>query len=345
MNRKLGWINIFLICFITFLLPFKNSLCVDAVKSGVDICLNTLIPSLFPFLFFSSLLSQFCGGVLSSVFAPLLCPVFNISVPAASAFVLGTLGGFPTGASVAASLYKQKKISKDEAERLPVFCNNAGIMFVISAVGKEFFGSISIGLTLYAVHILSSVVAGIITRPKEKMYSFEKNFLKKSLSEFTPPSLTAVFPGCIFSSVKAMAAISANFIVFRAVTYILFSGFDTTGSAVLKGIFEMVGGIFSLGKTPKDLIAASFILGFNGLCIHMQTASVFFGSGLSPLKCITGKLICAFSSVAAMLAAFYFSKFEVSGFLTHAHVILLSLGLFCPGALFFLIRKRKTGHS
>lgn len=344
MKRKSGWILIFLIIIITFLLPFKNSLCVSSVKSGVDICLNTLVPSLFPFLFFTNLLSEFCGSILSSIFAPVLCPLFNISVPAASAFVLGTLGGFPTGASVASSLYKQRKISKDEAQRLPVFCNNAGIMFVISAVGKEFFGSAAIGLSLYAVHILSSVIAGIITRPKEKMYYFEKNFFKKSLSGFSPPSITTVFPRCILASVKAMAAICANFIVFRCVTYILFSCSDQTGTAVFKGILEMVGGIFSLGKTPKDLVAAAFILGFNGLCIHMQTAFVFFESGLSVIKCITGKLLCALFSAAAMFISLNFSEIKLSHFAPSSSVIFISLCLFCLGAVYFLFRKRKTGH-
>lgn len=344
MKRKSGWILIFLICVITFLLPFKNSLCVSSVKSGIDICLNTLIPSLFPFIFFTNLLSDFCGDVLSSVFAPILCPLFNISAPASSAFVLGTLGGFPTGASVASSLYKQRKISKDEAQRLPIFCNNAGIMFVISAVGKEFFGSAVIGFTLYALHILSSVILGIITRPKEKMYSFEKNFLKKSFSEFSPPSITTVFPHCIYTSLKSMAAICANFLVFRCVTYIFFSGPDQAGTSVFKGILEMVGGIFSLGKTPRDLIAAAFILGFNGLCVHMQTASIFFESGLSIVKCIIGKLFCAFLSAGILFISLNFSKIKLSQFALPFPVILLPAVLFCPAAIYFLIRKRKTGH-
>ncbi len=290
----------FLILFLTLMLPLKSAMSSEAVKSGVEICLSVLIPSLFPFIFFSSLLSLYAGNIISALFSKILSPLFNISPAASSAVALGTLGGFPTGAAVASELYGEKKISREEAERLPVFSNNAGVMFVIFAVGKGVFGSIKTGIALYAVHLLSSLITGVLTRPVKKERE-KKEPLKTALSDFSPPPIYTAFSKCIFSSVRTMAAISANFLIWRTVSFLLFSDAEGPLFGLLKGLFEMTGGLFSLGNNPSFPIAA-FLLGFNGLCIHMQTAAVFSRHNLSPAKCIAGKFVCACISFALAAA-------------------------------------------
>ena len=101
MKKFADRLYIFLILFLTLMLPVKSAVSFEAVKSGIGICFSVLIPSLFPFIFFSSLLSCYAGSVISALFSGLISPVFNISPAAASSVVLGTLGGFPTGAAVA----------------------------------------------------------------------------------------------------------------------------------------------------------------------------------------------------------------------------------------------------
>ena len=300
MKKFADRLYVFLILFLTLMLPIKSAVSSEAVKSGIEICFSVLIPSLFPFIFFSSLLSGYAGSVISALFSGLISPLFNISPAASSAVVLGTLGGFPTGASVASELYSEKKITKSEAELLPVFSNNAGIMFVLFAVGEGVFKSVRTGAALYTVHLLASLITGILMRPAGKCAQ-KKEPLKKALSSFSPQPIYRAFSKCIFSSVRSMAAIGANFLVWRTVSFILFSNAEGTLFAVGKGLLEMTGGLFSLGSEPS-FPAAALILGFNGLCIHMQTASVFFSSGLSPAKCILGKCISAAVSFALALA-------------------------------------------
>ncbi len=318
----------------TFILPFNSSLCASSVKSGIGICLDTLIPSLFPFLCLSSLLSSYCGTILSALFSRFLCPLFNISIPACNAFVLGILGGFPTGAQCSASLFKNKKITKEEAERLPIFCNNASLMFVIASLGKNFFGSFESGLILYFVHIFSSVIVGILTRPKKKMYHFEKGFFRAALNSFSPKNPLSLIPQCIFDSVKAMASICANFLLFRTVSYIIFSSFAPRNSlALLKGAFEMIGGIYSLDSSSSSLIFASAILGFNGLCVHAQSSHFFSSSFLSLRRCILGKVMCALLSSSIMYIFLSFSSFS---FLPFSLSSSIQIVIFIPVVLFFI---------
>lgn len=292
---------------ITVALPFKSELCAQSVKSGISVCLDTLIPSLFPFIFFSSLCADFAGGLISTVFCPLLCPLFNISAPAASSVILGVLGGFPTGGEISARLYKEGKIYKDEAERLPVFANNAGAMFVISSVGLGVFHSLRVGLALYAVHITASAICGILTRPREKMYKPSGSLARLDKSAFAKEPFTALFSKAIFSSVRSMAAISADFLIFRVLSALLLEHLNVPYLPLIKGMLEMLGGLFSLSDTPPSIVAAAFILGFNGLCVHMQTAVLFSRHGLSPVKLVFGKLMHGAISASIMYAVIFLS--------------------------------------
>ena len=140
--KKFAGILIFLLMLVfLFFLPFMAPLVKSSVTDAIDICLNELIPSLFPFLFFASLLSYYGAPLISAIFSPILCPLFKISKNACPAVIAGLLGGFPAGAIMASELYRDKKISASEAERLPVFCNNAGLMFVLGTLGIGCFSS------------------------------------------------------------------------------------------------------------------------------------------------------------------------------------------------------------
>lgn len=303
---------------ITLLLPFKSELCAQSMKSGLAICLDTLIPSLFPFIFLSSLCADFAGNLISAVFSPLVCPLFNITRDAAPSVILGVLGGFPTGGEISARLYAEGKIYKDEAERLPVFANNAGIMFVISSVGVGLFHSLRVGLTLYAVHITASVICGILTRPREKMYRPSGSVRSKTLSN---EPFTVLFSRAVLSSVRSMAAISADFLIFRVLSAVLFEHLSGAYLPVLKGMAEMIGGLFSLSDTPSSIVAAAFILGFNGLCVHMQTAVLFSRHRLSVARLIWGKLMHGAISALIMYAVIFLSA-------KHLYVFIFAFILF-----------------
>lgn len=322
-----------LILFLTIMLPIKSAASGEAVKSGIEICLSVLIPSLFPFIFFSSLLCSYAGGVISALFSKIISPLFNISPSCVSAVVLGTLGGFPAGAAIASELYAEKQISRSEAERLPVFSNNSGVMFVIFAVGKGIFGSVRTGAALYVIHLFASLITGVLTRPV-KYERGKKEPLKSALSGFSPPSVHTVFSKCIFSSVRSMAAICANFLVWRTVSFLLFSDAEGPIFALLKGLLEMTGGLFSLGSEPSFPIAA-FLLGFNGLCIHMQTAALFFRHNLSVAKCIAGKFACA--CISFVLAASVSSKTPV--------FVLILIVILTAAVLFPAIKKSRNSSA
>ena len=88
-----------------------------AAREGVALCLQTVLPSLFPFFVLSSLLVQSdVPRLLSRAMAGVMYPLFGVSGAGASALMLGLLGGYPVGARTVAELYGRGEIAREEAE-------------------------------------------------------------------------------------------------------------------------------------------------------------------------------------------------------------------------------------
>ena len=280
-----------------FMLPFLSSPVKEAVISGMDICTKELIPSLFPFLFFSSLIYYYAGGLLSFIFSPLLCPLFKISKNACPAVVAGILGGFPSGAIIAAELFKEGKITKEEAERLPVFCSNSGLMFVIGTLGVGHFSSFRTGVLIYFFHIFASLAAGLLSAAERKKFIF--NPVKTKSPVFMP--FSEAFTKALSKALLSIALISGNFIIFRVLSFV-FSVFfkDSFVKSFIFGLLEVTGGVLSMPGNNIGVILTLFLLSFNGICVYMQTLSVFAPLNLSVKKYISWKIFCAFLSSILM---------------------------------------------
>ena len=100
-------------------LLFFPDVSATAAREGVALCLQTVLPSLFPFFVLSSLLIA-CGAseLLSALLSPLMRPLFGLSGVGAAALALGLCGGYPVGARTAAELVENGALSRDEGERL-----------------------------------------------------------------------------------------------------------------------------------------------------------------------------------------------------------------------------------
>ncbi|MBR0365686.1 MAG: sporulation protein, partial [Clostridia bacterium] len=132
-------------------------------REAVGMCMEVIIPTLFPFFVCSGLLiwSGF-GSVLARAAATVMRPLFNVAPSGAAAFVLGVVSGFPLGATTTADLYRCGSLSRSEAERLLAFCNNSGPLFIIGTIGSAVYGRPIYGAVLYVIHIISSIFVGMI---------------------------------------------------------------------------------------------------------------------------------------------------------------------------------------
>ncbi len=109
---------------ITFILAlvFYPKTSVSSALKGINICLNIVFPSLFPFLAASELLNKTsfikAAGILLE---PIMRPLFNVPSCGSFAVAMGITSGYPVGAKITVDLRNSGQISKQEGERLLSF--------------------------------------------------------------------------------------------------------------------------------------------------------------------------------------------------------------------------------
>ena len=137
----------------------------EAARSGLRLCYNVIIPSLFPFFVLSSLVVELgLAGYLGRLLEGLMRPLFRVGGACASAVALGFIGGYPVGAKTAIGLYESGQCTRTEAERLLAFCNNSGPAFILGVVGTGVFASSRVGVLLYLAHAAASCCVGLLFR-------------------------------------------------------------------------------------------------------------------------------------------------------------------------------------
>lgn len=248
------------------------------VKKALLLCINSVIPSVFPLTVISGILAMGQGGkFLSKVFGKIICPIFKVSESASLAVLLGFLCGFPIGAATAARLYKRGLITGAELSRLLTFINNPGASFVIYYVGGELLGSVSIGIRIYACVIISSALIGILGR------KFLSAPIKEGSSHSEPPlPISALIVTSVSSAASGTLNICAYASFFSAVAGIISAllsnaGFPPMTGAILSGFFEIVGGTAALTEESSSifkLLAVASACSWSGISVLMQIVSV-----------------------------------------------------------------------
>ena len=263
----------------------------QAVRDALALCVQSVIPALFPFFVVSSLFIDLgCAAVLGRSLAPIMRRLFGVSGAGGTAFLLGIIGGYPVGGRTAGELYRSGQCEREECERLLAFCNNAGPSFILGIAGLGCFGSVRVGAWLYLIHVGAAVMVGLLFRSTSRQMGRPK---KTETPRWADALIQAVRGGAM-----SMVNICA-FVVFFLVILRLFSRFTGIQHGAILGIVEMTNGILRLANDRRGFIWAAGLLGWGGLSVHCQTAAVLSGSGLSLKRYFIGKALQAAISMAA----------------------------------------------
>ncbi len=326
MKKKL-WLTVCCAVFIAAL--FLSGQIAAICRGALRTCCETIIPSLFPFFILSVLINRlglplylgrrlsFCGRSL-----------FGVSGAGVTALAMGLTGGYPMGAAYIADMYRQKQITLRESEALLAFCNNSGPAFIIGAVGCGVFGSARTGAILYAVHIMSAVSVGILLKGKRKNFNFPTRTVEPVLERDIPFSLA--FSDAVRTAVTSIFNVCGFVVCFTIIVRLLeestlavrlmqlcsaYSGLDISCIRVFfSGIFELgcsLGEMGRLSPTPANLSLVSFILGWGGISVHLQTHAVLSGTEIKGALHTAGRLLSG--SIASVYTYLLFSFIQMIG--------------------------------
>jgi sporulation integral membrane protein YlbJ len=279
-------IPIFIGLFNIALLVFPREV-LNAAREGLLLWFHTILPSLLPFaiginLFIKLGFMRFVGEFI----APLTKKLFSVSGSGGVAFITGITSGYPIGAKTVGDMYRAGDIKPKEAQRLMVFCNNAGPLFIVGAVGMGMFGDSKAGYTLLAGHILGAVFMGVGGRlfggyVKE---ATEKNHTPKKIQH--NGSFGKTLGESVKNAMEAMVMVGGFIILFRVVVALLqiLLGLDVGYTeGFLGGLFEIAGGVKGIstgGVNTLSLALAAFVIGFGGLSVHAQALHFISGTGV-----------------------------------------------------------------
>lgn len=321
------WLSILFVFIITIVTDPKASL--NAAREGINLCINVVVPSLFPFFVGTELLTNLgFVHIIGTLLEPIMRPIFNVHGNGSFAFSMGIISGYPVGAKTTVDLYKKNFITKTEAERLLPFCNNSGPLFILGAVATGMFHQPSLGYLLFLSHLLAALTVGVCFRfykmsKKERNHylntSKNQNPVKEVLYQIKDSrkkdgrNFGELFGDAIKNAINLSLRIS-GFIVFfsvliqlltnlRMIDYLaeILAVFLTPMGiskelmpALASGFFEITTGIkiaASVANIPliQKLVVTSLMLGWAGLSVHSQVISILGNTELSVSPYILGK--------------------------------------------------------
>lgn len=296
-KKIISAIAVFMILFFLVTETEKTTVC---VKDALNLCINAVVPSLFPFFVISGLLVKLgFVTVLGKIFSPVSRLLFNQSGKGAVVFLIGIICGYPTGAKVISDIYKEKGFSRDESERLLAFCNNSGPLFLIGAIGTNMFKNHTLGVALYIIHLLSAVFVGVVLKNnKTKKTTTELDISAKSISQAISESVEG--------AVKSILNV-CGYVVFFSILCAM------AKNVFLISLLEVTTGaknLIACGLGEKiTFVLLSGIVGFGGICVLFQVQSAVCDAGLSLKFYVFGKSIQAVISM--VLAFLYVNLFEI----------------------------------
>lgn len=228
---------------------------------GLTLCARSVIPALFPYFVVSGLFISLGFADGGRAAAGAACPAaFRGGRGRSLGFFPGSFGRLPGGGRTVGQLYRAGRLSKDEAERLLAFCNNAGPSFILGVVGVGCFGSLRTGIYLYLVHAFSAVLVGILFRKKAPVSGQKVRYS----AAFEP---IAAFVRAVGEAAEGMVRL-CGFVVFFLVILALITDLTGLNHPVLLGLAELTTGVTALEGRPGDLVWAAALLGWGGLSVH-----------------------------------------------------------------------------
>ena len=283
--------GLYIVSLLIIILDFKTA--AQGASDAIELCIRTVIPSLFPFMVLSILLNSYLTGSAIRILKP-IARICSIPEGCETILLLGLLGGYPVGAQSIYHAWRQKQISTSQARRMLGFCNNAGPAYIFGMAVILFEKPVMIWAA-WAIHIISAITTGIILP-----HSPDR-------SNVVPKSTEISFSCALERTIKTLSVVCGWIVLFRVMIiylqkwfYRIFSDFTLT---IMCGFLELTNGcieLYALHSQGLRFILFSTFLALGGICVAAQTISVTKGLGTGLY--FPGKIMqCSISTVLASI--------------------------------------------
>lgn len=297
-------IFIFLTIAVLIVLLVNPSAYIQSTVNGLNIFTLSVLPSLFPFMFFSSLLTNLGTPLFLSKLS-FTKKLYNAPPISSYVFFMSLLCGYPVGAKILDDLYMKGYIDSGDVKKCASFTSTSGPLFILGTMGSLILNDTKMAVFVLLAHYFSAFINGFLYRGKTK-------------KEYKSVNLTLDAKDALDDSIKSSAVTMLNLcgyiVVFNLIIDVLLNlniiGFLENLShsggiveALLCGMVEMTRGTIMTSKLSVPAFVKcgilSFIISFSGMGIVFQTLSFIGECGVKKSVVILEKL--SQSVIAAIL--------------------------------------------
>lgn len=269
---------------ITYLIIFPKS-SIDSVLNGTNLFINSVFPTLFPFLILTNILINYGGiDIFAKLLGPIIAKPLRISKNSIFPLLISFICGYPLGIKYVNDMYNQKIIGKNEFIRMTNIASNASPLFIIGTIGVSMLQNKTFGyILLFANYVSCIIMSFIIPIKKDTLIPNIKLDKHKSKNNFGD-----ILKFSLENALKTCAIVGGFIILFSLVKEILINNFYTqillkelpVLKSIIIGIFEITNGINLLIDTnisiQLKLSIISFLCSFSGSCIILQCYSFVY---------------------------------------------------------------------
>lgn len=249
----------------TYLLIDSKSV-IESFNKTLNICLYTLLPTMFASIIFTSMLIELeFEKYIPKKLINFLSKLFNISKKEVVIFILSILSGYPNNSRM---LSDNKNLNN-----LINFTSFINPIFLICTIGNIYLNNIKVSIIIMLCHYISSIVLGIILRNnevienKELIINNDKNYLNSyfSILRNTTKALCNIFSNILFFSI--LSSLVSNIFNFNEII-----------NSIVLGTLEFSNGTYLVSNLNIDIfykgLLILIIITFGSFSIHMQMISV-----------------------------------------------------------------------
>lgn len=285
-----------LIALAFFLFLHDSAKYTACVREGISLWAVSVLPSIFPFLFLTAILSGLNAfSAFSRRISPFFQRVFNVSGTGGSAFLLSVISGYPVGARTVADCHARGALAQGELFRLACLCSTTGPVFAVGVVGGAMLKNATLGLLLFACHLISVVAVSLLLRIRSpKIDRPPVRPVRQDVPLFDSVYQSIVSVLCVGGSIALFACFSQ-----MACDVMHLSAYPLL-EAVVRGLLEMTTGCALLAATPSPLHVSlcCFFVTFGGLCVLLQQLAFLQPVGIKALPFLGVKLLQGVLSAA-----------------------------------------------
>ncbi len=304
-----SFLLIFATVFMLANLIVEPELAISSVIGGIELWFYNVMPSLFPYMIFSSMLFQLnVAYIFQRFFNKPMDKIFNVSGSGILPIVMGYISGYPLGAKLIADLRKENVTSLEESYKLLAMCSSTGPAFIIGIIATQMFDNAAIIPVLLIANYLGSILNTLLLK---RLY--KEDISLNTFKRCQTKNVSNIINTAIVDSTHNVIKICGYMVFFNLVIHYLdardildiFTDFfykylnvfyfsPELVKGLFYGLFEITLGIDGISKCSDPLITkvaiTALVTAWSGFSIHMQTNSFLVETDLKYTRFLLGKI-------------------------------------------------------